>query len=60
MGEAMRCKEEGDSRVILFNLSGHDYFDIQAYMDYSSVKLADHPYDESGVAMALAGLPSMA
>jgi len=33
---------------------------MQAYMDYSSGKLADHPYDESEVAMALAGLPSVA
>ena len=58
--EAMRCKEEGESRAILFNLCGHGYFDMQAYMDYSSGKLADHPYDESEVAMALAGLPSVA
>jgi len=58
--EAMRCKEEGESRAILFNLCGHGYFDMQAYMDYSSGKLADHPYDESEVAMALAGLPSLA
>jgi len=58
--EAMRCKEEGESRAILFNLCGHGYFDMQAYMDYSSGKLADQPYDESEVAMALAGLPSVA
>ena len=58
--EAMRCKEEGESQAILFNLCGHGYFDMQAYMDYSSGKLADHPYDESEVAMALAGLPSVA
>ena len=58
--EAMRCKEEGESRAILFNLCGHGYFDMQAYMDYSSGKLADHPYEESEVAMALAGLPSVA
>ena len=58
--EAMRCKEEGESQAILFNLCGHGHFDMQAYMDYSSGKLADHPYDESEVAMALAGLPSVA
>lgn len=50
--EAMRCKEEGESRAILFNLCGHGYFDMQAYMDYSSGKLADHPYDESDAAPA--------
>jgi len=57
--EALRCKEEGTSRAILFNLCGHGYFDMQAYTDYNSGKLEDHAYDESEVAMALAGLPSI-
>jgi tryptophan synthase beta chain len=58
--EALRCKEEGTSRAILFNLCGHGYFDMQAYTDYNSGKLEDYAYDESEVAMALAGLPSIA
>ena len=58
--EALRCKEDGESRAILFNLCGHGYFDMQAYMDYSAGKLVDHPYDASEVAMALSGLPSVA
>ena len=57
--EALRCKEEGTSRAILFNLCGHGYFDMQAYTDYNSGKLEDYAYDESEVAMALAGLPSI-
>ena len=32
--EALRCKEEGVSRSILFNLCGHGHFDMQAYTDY--------------------------
>ncbi len=58
--EAMRCKTEGKSRVILFNLCGHGHFDMQAYMDYFSGKLTDQKYDEKELAMALAGLPSVA
>ena len=58
--EALRYKEEGESKAILFNLCGHGYFDMQAYMDYSAGKLVDHPYDASEVAMALSGLPSVA
>ena len=58
--EALKCKSEGQSRAILFNLCGHGYFDMQAYTDYNSGKLQDHAYDESEVAMALAGLPSVA
>jgi tryptophan synthase beta chain len=57
--EAVRCREEGTSRAILFNLCGHGHFDMQAYMDYFSGKLTDQEYDESELAMALAGLPSV-
>ncbi|MEX0960512.1 MAG: TrpB-like pyridoxal phosphate-dependent enzyme [Burkholderiales bacterium] len=57
--EAIRCREEGSSRTILFNLCGHGHFDMQAYMDYFSGKLTDQEYEESELAMALAGLPSV-
>jgi tryptophan synthase beta chain len=57
--EALKCKEEGVSRSILFNLCGHGHFDMQAYTDYLAGKLTDQSYDESELAMALAGLPSV-
>jgi tryptophan synthase beta chain len=57
--EALRCKREGKKDVILFNLSGHGHFDMQAYMDYFAGKLKDINYDEKELAMALAGLPSV-
>jgi tryptophan synthase beta chain len=57
--EAIRCREEGASRAILFNLCGHGHFDMQAYMDYFAGKLEDRSYDERELAMALAGLPSV-
>ncbi len=56
---AIRCREEGRSRAILFNLCGHGHFDMQAYIDYFEGKLQDLDYDESELAMALAGLPSV-
>ena len=58
--EALRCKEEGRAETILFNLCGHGHFDMQAYMDYFSGNLQDLDYDEGELAMALAGLPSVA
>ena len=58
--EALRCKREGKSEVILFNLSGHGHFDMSSYSNYMSGKLVDQPYDESELAMALAGLPAVA
>jgi tryptophan synthase beta chain len=57
--EAERCRESGESKTILFNLCGHGHFDMQAYTDYLAGKLKDLVYDETEVAMALAGLPSV-
>ena len=59
INEALKCKEEGISRAILFNLSGHGHFDMQAYMDYAAGKLEDYDYPEEEIAMALAGLPAV-
>ncbi|MCD0419012.1 TrpB-like pyridoxal phosphate-dependent enzyme [Rhodopseudomonas sp. BR0M22] len=58
--EALRCKEEGKSETILFNLSGHGHFDMQAYINYFEGKLVDQDYDEADLATALAGLPAVA
>ena len=57
--EAIRCREDGQSRAILFNLCGHGHFDLQAYTDYLAGKLQDYEYPEEEVAMALAGLPAI-
>jgi tryptophan synthase beta chain len=57
MDEALKCKESGESKAILFNLCGHGHFDMQAYMDYQAGKLIDTEYSSEEVAMALAGLP---
>jgi tryptophan synthase beta chain len=55
--EAERCREEGKSRAILFNLCGHGHFDMQAYTDYFAGKLKDYAYPAEEIAAALAGLP---
>lgn len=57
--EALVAKRDGTSPVILFNLSGHGHFDMQAYIDYFGGKLVDQNYDENELAMALSGLPSV-
>ena len=57
--EALKCKQEGTTKSILFNLCGHGHFDMQAYSDYFSGKLVDQNYDPSELAMALAGLPAV-
>jgi tryptophan synthase beta chain len=55
--EALKCKQDGSAKTILFNLCGHGHFDMQAYNDYFAGKLVDQNYDPAELAMALAGLP---
>jgi tryptophan synthase beta chain len=57
--EALICKEEGQSKTILFNLSGHGHFDMQAYIDYHAGILRNYAYPESEIAKALAALPQV-
>lgn len=58
--EALRCKAEGKSETILFNLSGHGHFDMAAYTDYFAGVLEDQDYDQAALAAALAELPQVA
>jgi tryptophan synthase beta chain len=45
--EALRCKETGESKSILFGLSGHGNFDLSAYINYNEGKIVDYiPTDE--------------
>ncbi|MFH1485422.1 MAG: TrpB-like pyridoxal phosphate-dependent enzyme, partial [Chloroflexota bacterium] len=57
--EALACKEAGQSKTILFNLSGHGHFDMAAYDAYFSGKLEDYAYPEDMVKEALASLPKL-
>jgi tryptophan synthase beta chain len=54
--EAQRCKEEGVSRTILFNLCGHGHFDLQSYEDYFAGKLVRHEVTQEMIASSLAEL----
>ena len=55
--EALRCKASGKAETILFCLSGHGHFDMQAYTDYFAGKLQDAPFDRAALEKALAELP---
>jgi tryptophan synthase beta chain len=39
--EAIRCRESGESKCILFNFSGHGFLDLAAYDEYLAGKLSD-------------------
>jgi tryptophan synthase beta chain len=57
--EAVAAREAGEERVILFNLSGHGNFDMQAYDDYLNGRLPEVEFDPAEQEAALAGLPGV-
>jgi tryptophan synthase beta chain len=57
--EALRCRQEGKKRVIVFNLCGHGHFDLTAYEAYLAGKLQDYEYPAARVDEALRHLPAV-
>ena len=57
--EALACKESGESKVILFNNSGHGHFDLAAYDAYHRQDLPDYELDEGSIRRALEALPNI-
>jgi tryptophan synthase beta chain len=57
--EALRCKETGEEKTILFLLCGHGYFDMQAYDDFISNKLLPYEYPEEKVQQSKESLKTL-
>ena len=58
--QALQAKEEGREKTILFNLSGHGYFDMSAYTNYLAGNLHDHTLADEDIQVSLdklEGLP---
>jgi tryptophan synthase beta chain len=58
--EALKCKETGESKVILTALCGHGHFDMGAYRDFLDGKLVDYDYPEEKVRAAMEKIPALA
>ncbi len=56
IAEAEKCKEEGVSRTILFNLCGHGNFDMKAYEDYFAGSIVKHELTSEEIRASLAAL----
>ena len=59
MDEALKCKESGQSKVIVFNNSGHGHFDLGSYEKYFAGKLEDTELSDAQLKKALAELPKV-
>lgn len=57
--EAQKADEEGREKTILFNLSGHGFFDLAAYEDFISGRLVDYEYPGEKIKEALSRLPAV-
>jgi tryptophan synthase beta chain len=57
--EALDAKQKGEKRVILFNLSGHGFFDMASYQAYLSGKLENYEYPMEAIMEGIAELPQV-
>lgn len=55
--EALRCKESGEAKTILFNLTGHGHFDMASYDRYFAGELEDFEYPAEAIKASLQHLP---
>jgi tryptophan synthase beta chain len=57
--EAERCRESGEKKTILFNLSGHGHFDMTAYDAFFKGGLVDYDLDEEALKAAEDAIPKV-
>ena len=57
--EALKCKETGEEKTILFGLTGTGYFDLKAYEQYNDGKMSDVIPTDAQIAESLSHLPKV-
>lgn len=57
--EALKCKETGEEKNIVFGLTGTGYFDLVAYQKYNDGEMSDYIPTDEDIAMSLAKLPNI-
>ena len=57
--EALKCKDSGEKKVILFGLTGTGYFDLTAYKKYNDGEMSDYIPTDEEIAKSLQGLQSL-
>ena len=55
--EALKCKETGEEKTILFGLTGTGYFDMVAYEKYNNGEMSDYIPTDKDLEAGFAGLP---
>lgn len=57
--EALKCKETGEEKTIVFGLTGTGYFDMVAYEKFNNGEMTDYIPTDEELAVGFAGLPKM-
>ena len=57
--EALKCKETGEAKTIVFGLTGTGYFDIKAYESFNDGTMSDVIPTDEDIAASLAKLPEV-
>lgn len=58
MDEALKCKETGEEKTIVFGLTGTGYFDMFAYERFNNGEMSDYIPTDEDLAAGLAGIPN--
>ena len=59
MDEAIKCRETGEEKTILFGLTGTGYFDMVAYEKFNNGQMTDYVPTDDDLAVGFAGLPKI-
>jgi tryptophan synthase beta chain len=57
--EALKCKETGEQKTIVFGLTGTGYFDMMSYEKFHDGKMTDYIPSDEEIQKALAKLPTI-
>jgi tryptophan synthase beta chain len=57
--EALKCKETGEEKTILFGLTGTGYFDLQAYANFNAGNMSDYIPTDEDLKQGFDGLPNL-
>ena len=57
--EALKCKETGEEKTIIFGLTGTGYFDMTAYEKYNNGEMSDYIPTDEDLAKGFAGIPNV-
>ena len=57
--EALKCKETGEEKTIVFGLTGTGYFDLVAYQKFNDHEMTDTIPTDEQLAASIAQLPKV-